>query len=300
MPGATTDRTDRGGSFGDVYEFAKRPLWILSHVLVVIAVLVMVRLGFWQHSRWQEETDALDQIEAGLSAEPVPLADVVAGSEEPADVPEASRFTRVAVEGTWDTDAEIVIRNRSVQGRPGGWLMTPLVQDDGTAVAVVRGWIPLEAVQQGAPYVDATPAPGPASVLGVVQLTQQGGGLGPQDPAEGDLDSLARVDLERYAQQLEVPLEPVWLILEASEPPQPAGEANAELTLVPVEVDLPTPSTNFSYMVQWWVFATIAGVGYLLILRSVARRRAGVTPDDVAPDDRMPDRAPTASGSPNG
>ena len=68
---------------------------------------------------------------------------------------------------------------------------------------------------------------GPATVVGVVGLTQPGGGLGPQDPAEGDLESLARVDLERLAEQLDVPLEPVWLTLEASEPP-PAATAGAD------------------------------------------------------------------------
>lgn len=267
-----------------MYDFAKRPLWIVSHVLVIIAVLVMVRLGFWQYGRWQDETEARDRIEAGLAAEPVPLDAVVDASTDPSDVPEDLSFTRVTAEGAWDTDSEVVVRSRSVQGRPGGWLLTPLVQADGTAVAVVRGWIPLEAVQNGAPYSDALPEPGPTSVLGVVELTQAGGGIGAQDPAEGDLDSLARVDVERYSEQLEVPLEPVWLVLEASEPPQPAADADADLTLVPVEVELPSPSQNFSYMMQWWVFATIAAVGYLLILRSVARRRAGLMPDDVAPE----------------
>ncbi|MGI9578041.1 MAG: SURF1 family protein [Microthrixaceae bacterium] len=267
-----------------MYDFAKRPLWILSHVLVIFAVLVMVRLGFWQYSRWQDEQEARDRIEAGLAAEPVPLDELVDPSIDPRDVPDDVSFTRVTAEGTWDTDSEVVIRSRSIQGRPGGWLLTPLVQPDGTAVAVVRGWIPLEEVQDGAPYTDALPDAGSASVLGVVELTQPGGGIGAQDPAEGVLDSLARVDLDRYGEQLEVPLEPVWLVLEASEPPQPAAEDNAELTLVPVEVELPSPSQNFSYMVQWWVFAAIAAVGYLLILRSIARRRSGMTPDDLAPE----------------
>ena len=204
-------------------------------------------------------------------------------------MPEEIRFSRAVAEGTWDTGAEVVISSRSLQGRPGGWLMTPLVQEDGTAVAVVRGWIPLEEVLAGAPYDSVAPEPGPASVVGVIDLTQPGGGLGASDPEVGVLDSLVRVDLERYAEQLDVPLEPVWMVLEASDPPQPSASGNEELTLVRVAVDLPSPSQNFSYMVQWWVVATIAGVGYLLILRSIARRRAGMTPDDLAPDDLAPD-----------
>ena len=41
-----------------------------------------------------------------------------------------------------------------------------------------------------------------------------------------------------------------------------------------MQFDPPDASQNFSYMVQWWIFATIAGVGYLLILRRVAVNRA--------------------------
>ena len=58
---------------------------------------------------------------------------------------------------------------------------------------------------------------------------------------------------------------PLWLVMQESDPPQP-GEV-----LQPVEVEVPSPSQNFSYMMQWWFFALVAVVGYLLILRKVAR-----------------------------
>ncbi len=48
---------------------------------------------------------------------------------------------------------------------------------------------------------------------------------------------------------------------------------------LPDRVDLAVPSDpsqNFSYMMQWWLFAAIAAVGYLLMLRKVARSRAGL------------------------
>ena len=50
----------------------------------------------------------------------------------------------------------------------------------------------------------------------------------------------------------------------------------------PVKLELPTPETNFSYMVQWWIFALIAAAGYPLVLRRVAqnRVRGDQTPDD--------------------
>lgn len=272
-----------------MYDFAKRPLWILSHVLVVIGVLAMIRLGFWQMSRWHSEQAALDGIEAGLDAEPVALGDLLGelgDPAEPGDVDDSAKYRRVEVSGTWDTASEVLIRNRSQNGQPGGWLLTPLVRSDGTAVAVIRGWIPLELANGGAPYPGTEPPPGEALVTGVAQLTQQGGGLGPQDPSEGILDTMARVDLQRYAQQVDAALDPVWVELQESDPAQPNPPVE------PVVVSLPSPSQNFSYMMQWWFFSAIAVVGYALILRKVARSKAGIGGSSDVPVDDPPEHRP--------
>ena len=55
------------------YRFAFRPLWILSHLLVVFLVILFVNLGFWQLRRLDERKDFNAQVEANASAEPVPL-----------------------------------------------------------------------------------------------------------------------------------------------------------------------------------------------------------------------------------
>lgn len=270
-----------------VYDFAKRPLWVLSHVLVAVAVIVMVRLGFWQMDRWHTEQRNSERIEAGLAAEPVPLDALMADLGDPgatSEVADDAEYRRVTVEGTWETDQQVLVRNRSLDGSPGGWLLTPLLQSDGTAVAVLRGWVPLGLANAGPPYAGTDPEPGEAVVTGIVQRTQQPGGLGPKDPATGRLDSLARVDLDRLGQQLDQVLDPVWVVLQSSVPPQPGSP------LQPVEVELPAPSQNFSYMMQWWFFAGIAAVGYGLILRRVARTRTGADDPSEVPEEDPPEQ----------
>ncbi len=258
-----------------MYSFARRPLWILSHVLVLVGVIAMVRLGFWQLSRWHDESDREDRITAALAADPVPLDEVVGLDTLPEEVGEDLRYRRVVVEGTWRTDATVVVRNRALQGSPGGWLVTPLLQADGTAVAVVRGWVDLQVANGGAPFPGTDPPEGEVTVVGSVGLTQRRGAMGPTDPPEGRLDSLARMDLERLGAQLDVPLEAVWVMAEAMEPPQPGTAVQ------PVEPEVPSPSQNFSYMVQWWIFATIAAFGYLLVLYKVARMKASEPPSSL-------------------
>lgn len=270
-----------------MYDFARRPLWILSHVLVVVAVLAMIRLGFWQMSRWHTEQEALDRIESGLVAEPVALDELLAEVGDPESiegVDESAKYRRVILEGTWDLENQVAIRNRSQGGQPGAWLLTPLVGADGSAVAVARGWIPLELANAGPPYEGTDPIDGQVSVTGVVQLTQQGGGLGPQDPDDGTLDTLARVDLARFAEQVDLDLAPVWVELQQSQPAQP------DPPVVPVEISLPSPSQNFSYMMQWWFFSIIAVGGYALILRKVARAKAGLGGSSEVPVDDPPER----------
>lgn len=287
-----------------MYSFLRRPLWILSHVLIAVLIGVLVSLGFWQRSRYYEESEKQHELDAAAAAQPVALAQVVDPGTPMDRIPGDVAYTRVQVTGVFDTDNEVLINNRSLDGSPGAWVLTPLVPDvprdtasEGTgrsgsvaprAVPVVRGWVPLATAEAGVPVSDAPVPDGPVTVTGVVQLTQERGSIGPIDPADGRLDTLARVDLARLAHQLPYELEPVWVLVDSMEP-----ASGAELPAV-VSLQPGDPSQNFSYMFQWWIFAAIALVGYPLILRSVARSRiAGGGPRRRG---RMPDEIPWAEG----
>jgi len=249
-----------------VYDFARRPLWILSHVLVVLAVAAMVFLGFWQRSRWQEEQAKADAIEERANSQAVPIGSVLpAGAKE---LPSSQIFRRVVVVGQYDTSAEVLIRNRSEGGAPGAWVVTPLVPVSGHSVAVVRGWIPLPVAEKGPGSAMTSPPDGEVAVTGVLRRTQRRGSVGSIDPATGQLDYLSRVDIERIDQQYSKDLVPAFVLLDAQQPKQPGNLPQ------PASLELPNPSQNISYMVQWWIFATIALIGYPLILRKVARTRS--------------------------
>ena len=275
-----------------MYAFLRRPVWILSHVLIALLVVSLVGLGLWQRSRYLEERDEQQRLDTLATAEPVPYDEVLPSSELPANgVPDSDRYRRVVVEGTYDGASELAILNRSRDGAPGAWVLTPLVQADGTAVPVLRGWIPYDPTADLVPpFPDSAPPEGTVRVTGNLQPTQERGAFGSTDEAEGTLRDLARVDLDRLQQQLPYDLEPAWVLLDGQDPQQPGG--------LPAVVELQTtdPSQNFSYMVQWWIFAAIALIGYPLVLRVVARNKAkgDQTPDDAAEDDG--DDVPWASG----
>lgn len=271
-----------------MYSFLRRPIWILSHVLIAILIVVLISLGFWQRSRYYEEKGKKDHLDAAAVATPRDIDDVVDPSTSIADVDESVQYTRVELKGAFDESNEVLINNRSLDGSPGAWILTPLVRADGSAIAVVRGWVPLSLTEKKVPVPEALPPKGNVTVTGIVQLTQVRQSFGPVDPAKGQLDHLSRVDLARFAKQLPYEIDPVWVLLDAQEPAQ-SSDLPSLVSLQPND-----PSQNFSYMIQWWIFATIAIVGYPLVLRMVARNKESGSPRRRRRDDN--DEIPWAKG----
>ena len=176
----------------------------------------------------------------------------------------------VEASGTYDAGAEVLIRNRSLDGAPGYHVVTPLVMADGTAVLVNRGWIPLGPAAGVAPDVPE-PMTGEVTVVGRVRGSQERGALGPTDADDGTLEQLARVDVARIAQQVPYPLLPAYVELESQDPAAPQ----------PLPRLIPTPELDegphLAYAVQWFIFATLAVGGWFLLVR---RERQSVRASD--------------------
>jgi surfeit locus 1 family protein len=247
------------------YRFAMRPKWIASHVLILLLVVVMVNLGFWQLRRLDDKRTRNAAIEANQSLPTVALGELV----QPGDGYDAGSrlaFRTVTVTGRYETGDEVMVRARSQNGQQGVWILTPLRRDDGTAVIVNRGFLPTQGVPDATPSEAAAPA-GIVTVTGNVHATQTRGSFGAIDPPDGRLHDLARADIERIAHQVDYPVAPVWVELASSDP---AGGAFPEPVPLPVLDEGP----HLSYAVQWFIFSTIAIVGYPMILRRSARQEA--------------------------
>ena len=180
-------------------------------------------------------------------------------------------YRPVVATGTYRADDTIVVENRTYNGASGGWVLTPLDLGDGTAVLVNRGFIGFD--REGRIVAPAPPT-GPVTVGGLLFPSQERGSFGARDPAEGKLAVLARVDLDRVAAQVEPALLPAYIQLSTTDPPEPAV-AEDEPRLVALGPPELTEGPHLSYAVQWFIFSTIASVGYGLLLRKVAQEQAG-------------------------
>ena len=241
--------------------FWRRPIWVLGHVIALAAVVSFVRLGFWQLDRLEEKKDRNRIIAARSDGPPVDVLEVDLRQGE---------YQHVTATGRFDTDDEVLIRNRGFSGTIGQHVVTPFVLDDGRAVLVNRGWIGIED--------DVPPPPdGELEIEGLLLATQTRGSVGPRDPADGELDVLNRIDVARIQQQTDLELLPLHLQLQAPVPP------DGELPLA-----LPPPARDegphLSYAAQWFLFSGVVLVGYPLLMRRRARdqRREQRSDADVA------------------
>lgn len=240
------------------YAFARRPKWIVGHLLAVVGIVVFVAAGLWQLSRLDERRALNAIIDARSTSQPAALPPAT-------DVrPEAFEWQRVVATGEWVTEDELILQAQSFRGRSGHDVVTPLQLADGTLLLVDRGWVPIDSA--GPPVVAAAPAAGTATVVGVLRRSQVRGSFGPTDPPTGPLDRVSRIDLDRLAPQYGETLYPMWLQLLEPGPAAPGGLP--ELRPLPEPGDGP----HLSYAVQWFIFATIVAIGYPVLLRRTARR----------------------------
>lgn len=260
------------------YRFLYRPGWILSHLFVISCVVVFVSLGFWQLRRL-DERKAYNAVVAVNETKPMqPIEEVLPdGPESDADAVADAQYRVVSVTGTYDTGDEVLIRNRTLQGLPGYWMLTPLVLPDGTAVAVNRGWVPFSTTNPDGPWPEFAPPTGVVTVTGMVQdtVTKSTGLIsGATDETGVRLTTMARVDLDRFAQQVDREIYPVSVDLRTQDPVQESGLPD------PVDPPVLDDGPHLGYALQWFAFALLTSIVYPLLLRRTARHKAADEDDE--------------------
>lgn len=244
-----------------------RPRWLAGHLLALVLVALFITLGAWQLRRLDARTTHNDLISSRSAASPVELA---AAMRQFADTGVFPEYLVVKVSGRFSVEGEVLLRGRSLDGRPGFNLVTPLVVDDpdpalgGTAVLVERGWVPYD--RDTVPVADAAPPAGTVEVIGRLRPPSSApAGLAPRDPAEGALTQTYYVDTARLQRQLQYPLVPAYITATAMVPPQ-AGDLPR-----PLPPDDLTAGPHLGYAIQWFSFALVGVVGYAILLRKVRR-----------------------------
>ncbi len=278
-----------------MYAFVRKPRWVAGHVLAGVLLVIFVLAGFWQLGRHGELQDRNARLveRQGLAALNVDrFIESVRQSAQDVAALDQMEYRSVALRLVHVDWAErVLIRNRSFNGMAGCHLAVPAevsVSGGNFGVLIVAGWLhqqSCDAMLDGeidVADIDVadTGLRALGQVEGRVRLSQERGLLGPSDPADGRLDSLARTDVQRIDQQTTLNLAPVYI--EMTDALTAAG-ASIQLdaqrdTNFAAPTPLPPPELNagphLGYAVQWFSFALVAVVGYTLVLRHQAHKGA--------------------------
>lgn len=237
---------------------------LLALVCLGLLMLLFISLGRWQLSRAQERQSLAQQIEQGRQQAPLHI-------DSQASLDKGALWQSVAVHGSWRSELTVLLDNRNFKGKPGYWIATPFVLDEGdlagSSLLVLRGW--LARVPGQTPSVPAAPS-GFETISGelmerVPRLFELGSSPLPAhlpDPS-GTPPVVQNLALEDLRSRIDLPVLPRVLAQTA-----PASE---------LQTNWPDPNIDFEknrgYALQWFGFALIAlcawiGVAWKWLRRS--------------------------------
>lgn len=237
----------------------RRPRWIVGSVIVVALVILFVNLGLWQLRRLDERREQNSAVRARSKV--LTELDASAWSSSAGEVADLEH-RRIRLRGTFDTSREVLVRFQTREAQPGYDVVTPLRTADGIAL-VDRGWVP-ERLGDAWPAEEAKAPPGEVEVIGLLATPDD---TSPRmDATEGEPIVVSGVRPEELAEALGVErVLPLYVkAVDSGEDRFPLADGEPDLSEGP----------HLNYAIQWFIFATVVGAGWLVLLLRTARPRS--------------------------
>lgn len=237
---------------------ALTPRWIALGLLAIALIAGCVLLGRWQ---WERTQDILAAERAAQGA-PISVSEVAPPGEE---INGADIGRQVIAVGSYLADRQVTVTNRVLGSQTGIWVVTPLQLEDGSVIAVNRGWLP-DASADG-----FAPPEGRVSVQGTYTPDEDFYADAPM--TDGSVVSISGTALGAAWQ---LPTHAGYLNLVSQAPSSSAAPLPVPATVQTADVAFPLQ--NFGYAFQWWIFAAFVVFAYLRWLSLDARPK--VAPEE--------------------
>jgi surfeit locus 1 family protein len=168
--------------------------WVVTAAALLMTALTF-SLGQWQLGRAAQKLAMQASLDKQKNLQPLTQAELVAGHDGSVETAkQVAQLDRlIELSGRWQAQHTVYLDNRPMNGKPGFWVMTPLLLT-GTdkAVLVQRGWIARNFQDRSALASIETPEQ-------TVTL------LGRMAPAPGKLYAFKGADTGRIRQNLVIP-----------------------------------------------------------------------------------------------
>jgi surfeit locus 1 family protein len=240
---------------------------------------IFVALGTWQVQRRAWKLDLIARFDERVHAPPVAAP---SQAQWPRVTAANSEYLHVRAAGTLLNELETLVQAVTELGA-GFWVLTPLRLADGSVILINRGFVPPERRER----VDhgAGEATTPATVTGLLRMTERGGGfLRRNDPAGNrwysrDVQAIAAArGLARVA--------PYFIDADAAT--GAGAEAGADGAVAGMAETAPVGgltvitfhNSHLIYLITWYTLALMVVAGMWIVVREELRLRrgAGVAP----------------------
>lgn len=244
--------------------------WLALAAFVVGLSVAFVHLGFWQLDRLDQRRAANQSVTDHENSAVIDFGQAFGGT-----ITDAQAWQRARVQGTFDAEHQLIVRFRTnADGTSGYEVLTPLLTTTGQWLIVDRGWAPRPSDGQY-PTVLPSPPSGVVTVVGYVRRDE----VADADAVTPYSGSVRLVNSAAIGAWLGRPVVNGYLSALEVTPDQAGG-------LVPVQPPALTEGNHFSYALQWFAFAGLAGIGLVVLIRSDVRalRRGKAAAQDAEPE----------------
>ncbi len=263
--------------------FLLRPGWIaLALVVVAFTYLCLTVLAPWQLGKNSRTSRENHQIEASVSADPVPLTSALPQQDSSAaDV----QWRRVTATGRYLPKTAVLVRLRVIDGAPAYEVLNAFAVDGGPTVLVNRGYVHPD---QGTDVPAIPPPPsGTVNITGRLRDSQTAGDKQPF--TEAGYQQVYAIDTQQIAPLIKTPLTRSYVQLVENQPG----------ILEPLALPQLDAGPFLSYGIQWIAFGIVAplGLGYFVYSELKTRRQESARKADqqaaaepLTPEQKLDDR----------
>jgi surfeit locus 1 family protein len=218
-----------------------------QRLAVLLAALAMAaltaRLGFWQLDRAAQKTALQAALDSRRALPPLPASELAREAAAAA----AQHHRAITLDGRWLPGFTVYLDNRQMNGRPGFYVVTPLLLADGSAVLVQRGWLPRDGEDRSRITPPLTPD-GAVTVFGrIAPPPARLYDLGADAP--GSIRQ--NLDIERFALESRLALRPLTIVQEDRGGTPTDG----------LQREWPQPAANvhkhYGYAFQWFALCAL-------------------------------------------
>lgn len=253
--------------------------WLRWLAVVVVFAIACGFLSNWQFHRREEKLTLINRVIKNYSTPAVPLGELL---PKDSDWQPDLEWRLAEVDGHFLPELAVLVRNRPNGGTPGFEQLVPFQTHNGKVLLVTRGWLPTGSAQD---YPDSNPLPTVSERTILVRLR----------PTEPSTDRTAP---EGEVPNIDVPRVAKLLGLRdyfAAAYGRIAEDGSGETQLRPMSPPSRDEGNNFSYAIQWIVFAVMAFLALAWMIRVERDRYLGVvrakkkrkTPSDEEIEDAL-------------